>query len=444
MSSKKLSTVPGLEPTSEEDGNLCDIANAGSLHEFLLGLHKKFGPIASFWWGELHVISIASADLFEEHRHLFDKPLELFEMFQPLLGPKSMQNCYQEAGKCRRRHYDKTLDEEALKRLFPQLQEVADEVSEKMADMFDRPKIPLTEFTFMYSVKAVLQTLFGSIMKDDSVVMDFRKKFDLVWSEMESRLTQFPTLEREEAFQENKKVLEEAIRKILGDRKASPPGPGEEILVDSLISFSEDEDQQLADALTYTVGGFHTTGNLLTWALYFVAKHPEVDGKIYQEINEVLGSENTNNGNISDLVYLKQVLDETLRCSVIASWAARFQDTESKLGEHTIPKRTPVIHALGVALQDDKVWPNPEKFDPDRFSKENAQQRSQLWFSPFGFAGERACPAKYYTYAEATVAMVTFLRNYKIHLSNEDQTVTPVFGLVTYPKEDILVTISKR
>ena len=56
------------------DGNLGDISKAGSLHEFLMGLHKDFGPIASFWWGKRYTVSIASAELFQEVAHIFDRP----------------------------------------------------------------------------------------------------------------------------------------------------------------------------------------------------------------------------------------------------------------------------------------------------------------------------------------------------------------------------------
>ena len=58
-------------------GNLADISEAGSLHEFLTGLHKQFGPIASFWWGKMYTVSIASADLFEEVAHVFHRPRKL-------------------------------------------------------------------------------------------------------------------------------------------------------------------------------------------------------------------------------------------------------------------------------------------------------------------------------------------------------------------------------
>lgn len=60
------------------DGNLSDINDAGSLHEFLVDLHERFGPIASFWWGKQYTVSIASPDLFKEHQHVFDRPRKFF------------------------------------------------------------------------------------------------------------------------------------------------------------------------------------------------------------------------------------------------------------------------------------------------------------------------------------------------------------------------------
>ena len=56
------------------DGNLPDITSAGSIYHFLMGLHKKFGPIASFWWGKTYTVSIASPELFEEQLDLTERP----------------------------------------------------------------------------------------------------------------------------------------------------------------------------------------------------------------------------------------------------------------------------------------------------------------------------------------------------------------------------------
>ena len=49
--SRQISTIPGLDPSDDIKGNLDDISAAGSFHEFLVNLHEKFGPIASFWFG---------------------------------------------------------------------------------------------------------------------------------------------------------------------------------------------------------------------------------------------------------------------------------------------------------------------------------------------------------------------------------------------------------
>ena len=64
------------------NGNLDDIAKAGSFHDFLMELHEQFGPIVSFWWEKQYAVSIASAELFEEQQHLFDRPRK-FRKFAP-------------------------------------------------------------------------------------------------------------------------------------------------------------------------------------------------------------------------------------------------------------------------------------------------------------------------------------------------------------------------
>ncbi|KAL3831794.1 hypothetical protein ACJMK2_023498 [Sinanodonta woodiana] len=301
--SSKPTSIPGLEPTTKEDGNLTDISRAGSLHEFLIDLHKKFGNIVSFWMGQTFVVSIASPELFKEHQGVFDRP-------------------------------------------------------------------PL-------------------------------------------------------------KDLKKQIIEVIKERKKNRPKTGEEILIDIILEKTEDEEIQLSDSIAFVVGGFHTTANLLTWAFYFLASHQDVQQKLYEEIQSVLGKEDVDHTNIGELVYLRQVQDETLRCAVVAPWAARFQDFDSELGGHKIPKNVSLFWGLFFV------------FDPDRFSPENTKKRPALAFSPFGFAGKRICPGYRFSYAEASVCMVTLLKKFKVHMV-EGQVVIPVHGLVTHPADEIWITISKR
>lgn len=443
MSLKKPCDVPGLEATSDVDGNLSDIAKAGSLHEFLLGLHEQFGPIASFWWGKMYVISTASGKYFEEHKDLHDKPPQLFQFFKSFIGAKCLQYAVGDEGDKRRCHYDKALDHDAIRKYFPEIQEATNEVAAEWSALVDKGKLPLSQYAFEFALKAVLHTLFGKVMRNEQEISNFKSKYERVWAEMELRLTSPPNEEREKMFQEDKKYIGGIIQRIMRDRKDNPPKHGEEFMLDYLLDYTGDEEIQFSDSIVFAVAGYHTLAYLLTWALYFIATHPEVDQKVFEEIKTVLGDKDESYETMKDLVYLRQVLRETLRCSVVAPWAARVHDTDSKLGGYDIPKNTPIVHALGVSFKDEKVWPSPDKFDPDRFSKENKQKRSQFTFPPFGFAGNRVCPAEEYTFANATVALVTLLRKFKVHVT-EGQVVTSVYGLVTHPKEEIWVTLSKR
>ena len=83
------------------------------------------------------------------------------------------------------------------------------------------------------------------------------------------------------------------------------------------------------------------------------------------------------------------------------------------------------------------------RFDPDRFSQENRRALPEFAFSSFG-VGQRECLAKHFSYAAATVAMVTLLRKFKVELADSYQVLIPVYGLCSHPKEEIFLKISKR
>ncbi|KAK3108521.1 hypothetical protein FSP39_009786 [Pinctada imbricata] len=443
--SSKPSSIPGPDPSTEQDGNLPDISRAGSLHEYLLDLHKTYGDIASFWMGRQFVVSICSPELFKEHQNVFDRPPELFKLFETFLGPKSIQYANKGDGRKRRNNYDKMLAHEKLKEYYHIFQNVADDLEKKWGQLVKEEHIPLGQYMSAFAIKVVLNTLFGEYFTTDKEILAFRRNYDICWSELERSLTDQPDPDspRVKAFEDANKIITSLIKKAIEHRKKVPPNSDSELLIDSLIDNASDEEELLSDAITYAVGGFHTTGNVLTWGFYFLATHEDFQEKAVKEIKQVLGNENVDASNMSRLKYLHQILDETMRCAVVAPWAARFQDFDSELGGHKIPKNTPVIHALGVSLQNEKYFPLPNKFDPDRFNTENSKGRPSMAFQPFGFAGKRVCPGYRFAYAEAIVCLVTLLRKFKVKMV-EGQVVTPVHGLVTHPEEEIWVKIQKR
>ncbi|XP_050388413.1 cytochrome P450 20A1 isoform X1 [Patella vulgata] len=446
-SSGKRTTVPGLDPITKEDGNLSDIERAGSLHEFLLDLHKQFGDITSFWMGRELVISIASPELFKQQQTIFDRPPSLCKLFEPLFTNESIQFSNGSDGRSRRQDYDKGFSHDELNSFYDDMNKVASDLTKTLESKVKDEHLSLNQYMFAFAFKIVMTSLMGKGVMNEKEILDFKSNYDHAWSEMEQRLAD-PNIpdddsQRGKAFNRVLKHLKDSVTKIMRYRKKHGSKSEEYLLIDRIMDHTENDDTVYADILTYLVGGFHTTGNLLTWAFYFLATHKEVEKKLVKEIKQVLGDDDIDQENSTKLKYTRQVLDETLRCAVVAPWAARFQDFDSELGGHKIPKNTPVIHALGVMLHDEKYWPLPNKFDPDRFNEENIKNRPNLAFSPFGFAGKRICPGNKFAYMEATICLVSLIRKFEFTLV-DGQVVQPKYGLVGHPEDDIWVTLSKR
>ncbi|XP_064613617.1 cytochrome P450 20A1-like isoform X2 [Liolophura sinensis] len=309
-------------------------------------------------------------------------------LFRPLFGSSSIPFTNKADGRTRRTKYDKVFTRSAFKNSYAIFHKVSADLSTKWSTMPDEQHIPLTQHMLALSFKILMWTLVGDYFKDDKKLLEFRKNFDVCWS-----------------------ITEESL---LAE------------------SFPEEGSQQ-----------FKRFSQVLSWALYFLATHPDIQQKLVKEISTALGESEVNENNVDKLRYLRQVLDETLRCSALSPWSARVQDFDTELEGHKIPKNTPVIHALGVVLQGDTWWAEPNKFDPDRFSSENTKSRPLLAFSPFGFAGKRTCPGAQLAYLEATSVLVTLLRQHKVKMV-EGLVINPVYGIVTHPGDEIWITVEKR
>ena len=189
-------------------------------------------------------------------------------------------------------------------------------------------------------------------------------------------------------------------------------------------------------------------GKMLLWALYALAKQPALQQKLHEEITSVLlpSQGPTFDVIVHHMPYLNAVINETLRWSVLAPWAARVSDTDLVISGYTVPAGTPVVQALGVVLQDPALWPEPETFDPERFMPAGVAPAvtPTAAFAPFGFAGKRICPGYKFAVVEAGVVLIELLRRFRLKLVPDQPAVTKMYGLVTNPSVDINVLLEQR
>src|SRR5712675_2254411 len=178
---------------------------------------------------------------------------------------------------------------------------------------------------------------------------------------------------------------------------------------------------------TFLIAGHETTSGLLSYTLYALLKHPEVLRKAYEEVDRVLGPDldaRPTYQQVTQLTYITQILKEALRLwpPAPAYGIAPFND-ETIGGKYKLKKNT-FITVLVMALhRDPSVWgPNPDKFDPENFSREAEAARPINAWKPFG-NGQRACIGRGFAMHEAALAIGMILQRFKLIDHNRYQMV---------------------
>ena len=447
--SKKQSSVPGVSASDSELGNLGDIGKAGSLHEYLTHLHRKFGPIVSFYWYKEPVISIASPEAFHQTRRLFDRPVSLFAQFEPMIGKHSIEYANGDTGKFRRKHhYDAALSLNTLRHHFFGIFETI--LREKLYQWQKEQgqSIGLHNEMLTMAIRSVMLAIFGtSILSGDEQRIE--QAYNTCWHEMEMRVQGHPTdRKREIEFQQARNYFFDKVKEIIAETRERSDDDGQKCFIDYLLNDSENvvsEEHICDEVITMFVGGFHTTGNLLTWMLYYLAKDQDVQQRLYDELVQIYETEFPSFEQMEQMSYLNNIFNESLRLSVLAPWAARIStEDELVICGHTIPVGTSIVQALGVVLHDENIWPNPEQFNPDRFNPVNKKKLPTFAFSPFGFAGKRICPGYRFAQYEACLFIAGIIRAFRVTLVDPKSPVISVHGLVTAPKDEIFVQFTRR
>ncbi|XP_078184398.1 cytochrome P450 20A1 isoform X5 [Callithrix jacchus] len=380
--SRQAAGIPGITPTEEKDGNLPDIVNSGSLHEFLVNLHERYGPVVSFWFGGRLVVSLGTVDVLKQHIN----PNKTLDPFETML--KSLLRYQSGGGSVSESHLRKKLYENgvtnSLKSNFALLLKVWSEIGKGFLD--------------------------GSLDKNTT-----RKK------QYEDALMQ----------------LESILRNIIKERKGR--NLSQHVFIDSLVQGNLNDQQILEDSMIFSLASCIITAKLCTWAICFLTTSEEVQKKLYEEIDQVFGNGPITPEKIEQLRYCRHVLCETVRTAKLTPVSARLQDIEGKIDHFIIPRETLVLYALGVVLQDPNTWPSPHRFDPDRFDDELVMKT----FSSLGFSGTQECPELRFAYMVTTVLLSVLLK--RLHLlSVEGQVIETKYELVTSSREEAWITVSKR
>ncbi|XP_055947998.1 cytochrome P450 3A8-like [Argiope bruennichi] len=176
-------------------------------------------------------------------------------------------------------------------------------------------------------------------------------------------------------------------------------------------------DELVAQCVIFFIAGYDTTATTLTMATYFLALHQDIQDKVRAEVDSLLKEHNgkLTYEAVQSMKYLDNVISETLRIYPISVRLERRAEEDYKLGDTgiTIPKGMIVSIPVIAVHRDPKYWPDPEKFDPDRFTPEQRAQRDPYSYLPFG-AGPRNCLGMRFALMEVKVCLAHVIANFTI------------------------------
>ncbi|CAG7825768.1 unnamed protein product [Allacma fusca] len=208
------------------------------------------------------------------------------------------------------------------------------------------------------------------------------------------------------------------------------------------------DDVIIAQCLLFFLAGSDTTESTVTFALYELAINPDIQEKLYQEVKEAVEN---NNGEfsydvINKLEYLDCVIQESLRKYPPVDRTDRKCSRPYKLPDSDVvlPVGSLVTLPIYAVHHDPKYWPNPEKFDPERFTKENSISRHSCAFTPFGH-GPRNCIGNRFALTEGKAAIAHIIL--KFELEPCDKTMIPIvfaFQAPLKPKDGTPLRLKPR
>jgi len=215
------------------------------------------------------------------------------------------------------------------------------------------------------------------------------------------------------------KVIQNRIETMIKERRAHPKDRMD--ILSMLLNATDetgqhmDEVQVRDEAVTAFGAGHETTAVSLSWAFYFMLSQPEIYAKVQHEVDTVLQGRAPTIADLPSLPYILQVIKETLRYYPPTSGIARQALRDIEIDGYSFRKGQVVMLPMYATHRTLKYYPDPERFDPERFSAENEKKLPRYAYWPFG-AGPRICIGSHLAIMEMQLIIARLLQGVRFEL----------------------------
>jgi cytochrome P450 len=239
--------------------------------------------------------------------------------------------------------------------------------------------------------------------------------------------------------------LDTFIAGIIRDRRASGEDKGDLL---SMLLLAVDEqgdgtgmtDQQARDeAVTLFNAGHDSTSAALAWTGYFIARYPGVQERLREEVAAVLAGRAATLEDLPRLTFAGTLVKESLRlCPPTPALINREAVAEVEVGGYRLPRGSLAILSPYVTQRDPRWFPEPERFDPERFGPGRVEDIPEYAYFPFG-AGPHVCVGNTFAMMEITVVVATLVQQFQVELAPGQEHLVPELKVSLRPKGGVWI-----
>lgn len=420
--------------------------------KFLTRIAREHGDIVHFRMGPQHVLMLNHPDLIKDalvtRADYFHKGRAL-QRAKRLLGEGLLTS----EGEPHRRQRRLAQPAFHRKRIESYGAVMVDYAARTASHWHDGETLDITHEMMRLTLAIVSKTLFDAEVESEAdeigdaltQILELFQMLLLPYSEYLERLP-LPVNRR---FAASRAKLDSVIYRIINERRASGADRGDLL---SMLLLAQDEegdmggmtDVQLRDeALTIFLAGHETTANALSWTWYLLAQNPEAEARLHAELDAVLPDGRMPTvEDLPELRYTEMVLAESMRLYPPAWVVGRLAIKDYAVGDYVAKEGTLILMSQYVMHRDPRFFPDPLRFDPERWTPEAKEARPQYAYFPFG-GGARRCIGEGFAWMEGTLLIAAIARRWRMRLV-PGHIVVEHPRITLRPKHGIHVTMEER
>ncbi|TDF98146.1 cytochrome P450 [Paenibacillus piri] len=423
---------------------------------FLIETQQQYGDIAYLRFGpSRHLYLISDPELIKEVLQTKQKSFKKAKGLQTAKAVVGEGILTSEGGMHlrQRRLMQPSFRKDRVSRYADSMVELTEQL---LADWNNGEERSITDDMMELTLNIITHTMFGTSLKGG--LLEIGHAVEVGMKYVSNKATSIfdipesiPTKSNVE-FKQAAQTLDEVIYGIIEERRNRQPADhtGDDLLSMLLAAKDEEDgsgmtDRQVRDeVMTIFLAGHETTANTLSWTWYLLSLHPEVERKLWQELDRELADRKPTVEDIGKLEYLNQIIWESMRLYP-AVWVINREVTEEvEIGGHVFKPGETIMMSQYVMHRNPKYYDHPEQFIPERFADGELLKRiPQFAYFPFG-GGPRVCIGNNFALMEAALVLATIASTYKLSLVPNHPDVEPEPLITLRPKSGLRMSVTKR